>query len=171
MPRGSRAPANQRSYSACSTSSIPATPNTLRCLCGRAPATNPAARNQGRSMSEAPRPSLPVRLPADETVLLSRPPYAVILHNDDYNSMNHVVQSLLACVPELEQEGAVRVMLTAHVEGRAHVISCPLERAELYRARREVQGLTATIEKAGAIWLDERPWGGTPPHGAGLTGR
>ena len=98
-------------------------------------------------MSEAPRPPAPVQLPEDETVLLTLPPYAVILHNDDHNSMDHVVQSLLVCVPELEAEQAVQVMLTAHEEGRARVIRCPLERAELYRDRLEAQGLTATIEK------------------------
>jgi ATP-dependent Clp protease adaptor protein ClpS len=99
-------------------------------------------------MSEAPRPPAPVQTPADETVLLTLPPYAVILHNDDHNSMDHVVQSLLACVPELEAEEAIQVMLTAHEEGKARVIRCPLERAELYRDRLEAQGLTATIEKA-----------------------
>ena len=99
-------------------------------------------------MSEAPRPPAPVPIPADETVLLTLPPYAVILHNDDHNSMDHVVQSLLACVPELKAEEAIQVMLTAHEEGRARVIRCPLERAELYRDRLEAQGLTATIEKA-----------------------
>ncbi len=99
-------------------------------------------------MNEAPRPALPVQLPADETILLTLPPYAVILQNDDRNSMDHVVQSLVACVPELETEEAVQVMLTAHEEGRARVIRCPLERAELYRDRLELQGLTATIEKA-----------------------
>jgi ATP-dependent Clp protease adaptor protein ClpS len=99
-------------------------------------------------MSEAPRPPAPAQLPAAETVLVSLPPYAVILHNDDHNSMDHVVQSLLACVPELEAEEAIQVMLTAHEEGQARVIRCPLERAELYRDRLEAQGLTATIEKA-----------------------
>ena len=90
-----------------------------------------------------PRTERPVR-PLREIL----PPYAVILHNDDHNSMDHVVQSLLVCVPELEAEQAVQVMLTAHEEGRARVIRCPLERAELYRDRLEAQGLTATIEKA-----------------------
>ncbi|MGH2583624.1 MAG: hypothetical protein ACRDJE_01785 [Dehalococcoidia bacterium] len=39
-------------------------------------------------------------------------------------------------------------MLEAHEHGRALVIVCPLERAELYRDRLESRGLTATIEKA-----------------------
>ena len=76
------------------------------------------------------------------------PPYAVILHNDDHNEMTHVVRSLVICVPEVSAEEAVRIMLEAHESGRALVIVCPLERAELYRDRLQSRGLTATIEKA-----------------------
>lgn len=75
------------------------------------------------------------------------PPYRVILHNDDVNEMGHVVRALLASVPELDSERAVEVMLQAHGFGQAEVISCPLERAELYRDRLESHGLTATIER------------------------
>ena len=82
-----------------------------------------------------------------DTVLRHLPPYAVILHNDDHNSMDHVVHSLVVCVPEVELEQAIAIMMTAHEHGSAHVISCPLERAELYRGRLESRGLTATIEK------------------------
>ena len=76
------------------------------------------------------------------------PPYRLLLHNDDVNSMEHVVRALLACVPELAPEEAVRVMLEAHERGVAQVLVCPLERAELYRDRLAGQGLTATIERA-----------------------
>jgi ATP-dependent Clp protease adaptor protein ClpS len=76
------------------------------------------------------------------------PPYSVILHNDDVNEMNYVVQSLLMCVPELDSGRAAEIMIEAHQNGRAHVITCPLERAELYRDRLQSRGLTATIEKA-----------------------
>ena len=75
------------------------------------------------------------------------PPYAVILHNDDHNEMLYVVRSLLLCVPEIEWQQAVEIMAEAHVNGQARVITCPLERAELYRNRLEGRGLTATIEK------------------------
>ncbi|MPZ24323.1 MAG: Clp protease ClpS [Dehalococcoidia bacterium] len=61
--------------------------------------------------------------------------------------MDHVVRALLRAVPELATERAVEVMLEAHSAGRAEVIVCPLERAELYRDRLESQGLTATIER------------------------
>jgi len=76
------------------------------------------------------------------------PPYSVILHNDDVNDMAYVVRSLLACVPELDSARAAEIMIEAHRNGMAHVITCPLERAELYRDRLQSRGLTATIEKA-----------------------
>jgi ATP-dependent Clp protease adaptor protein ClpS len=76
------------------------------------------------------------------------PPYAVILHNDDHNEMAYVVRSILVCVPEVSPDQAVQIMFEAHEQGRALVIVCPLERAELYRDRLQSRGLTATIEKA-----------------------
>jgi ATP-dependent Clp protease adaptor protein ClpS len=76
------------------------------------------------------------------------PPYNVILHNDDHNDMNHVVASLLKCVPSLTTERAAEIMLEAHLRGKAAVITCPKETAELYRDRLESCGLTATIEPA-----------------------
>ncbi len=75
-------------------------------------------------------------------------PYKVVLHNDDHNSMDHVVRSLTRSVPGLGMSKAVKVMLEAHNTGRAVVIICPLEPAELYRDRLESCGLTATIERA-----------------------
>jgi ATP-dependent Clp protease adaptor protein ClpS len=71
----------------------------------------------------------------------------VILHNDDYNSMDHVVRSLRKCVPSLSQEDAEAVMLEAHQTGKALVIQCPQEAAEHYRVGLETCGLTATIER------------------------
>ena len=84
----------------------------------------------------------------EEQMAAILPPYAVILHNDDHNEMLYVVQSLLMCVPELEAQQATEVMLQAHLNGKARVIACPLERAELYRDRLQSRGLTATIERA-----------------------
>ncbi len=96
-----------------------------------------------------PTPSAPVRDPArrERTLDETLPPYRVILHDDDVNEMGHVVRALLASVPELDVRGATEIMLTAHLQGRAEVIACPLERAELYRDRLESRGLTATIER------------------------
>ncbi|MFW6174194.1 MAG: ATP-dependent Clp protease adaptor ClpS [Chloroflexota bacterium] len=76
------------------------------------------------------------------------PRYAVILHNDDVHSMEFVVAALLKSVPELSEERAARVMLGAHLKGRAVVTVCPLETAELYRDRLQSFGLGASIERA-----------------------
>ena len=94
-------------------------------------------------------PQTPVAEPIAEEVtgieLVRRA--TVVIHNDDVNSMDDVVHALLASVPELSVERAVEVMLTAHNHGQADVITCPLERAELYRDRLASHRLTATIRR------------------------
>lgn len=92
-------------------------------------------------------PSVPATEPVQRSLEELLPPHTVVLHNDDVNTMDHVVRALLVSVPELELERAVEIMLAAHEQGQADVIACPLERAELYRQRLEEQGLTATIRR------------------------
>lgn len=90
-------------------------------------------------------------LPAEETrtreLTETLPPYRVVLHNDDHNSMDHVVESLLKSISNLSRERAGEIMLEAHGNGQATAATCPLELAELYRERLESFGLTATIER------------------------
>ena len=74
------------------------------------------------------------------------PPWAVILHNDDFNNMSYVVTCLVNTVRDLSPERATEIMQEAHAHGRAHVVTCPLEIAEFYRDRLESLILTATIE-------------------------
>lgn len=99
------------------------------------------------SMATSPGPAT---IPREEQRERTRPraldPYAVILHNDDVNSMDHVVRSLTRSVPGIGITKAIKIMLEAHNHGRAVVIVCPLEPAELYRDRLESCSLTATIE-------------------------
>jgi len=76
------------------------------------------------------------------------PPYVVILYNDDHHAMDFVIAALLKSVPSLSTEAAVEIMFEAHNTGRAVVITCPLEQAELYRDRIRSFGLGVTIEKA-----------------------
>ncbi|MBE7518624.1 MAG: ATP-dependent Clp protease adaptor ClpS [Thermoflexaceae bacterium] len=94
----------------------------------------------------------PTRTPAtvvdEETLKRILPPYRVVLHNDDHNTMDHVVRSLLRCVPSLTVERAAEIMFEAHNHGKASVIVCPKEAAEHYRERLELCALTATIERA-----------------------
>jgi ATP-dependent Clp protease adaptor protein ClpS len=94
-------------------------------------------------MASAPR--------TDEEVLqLLRllPRYRVLLHNDEVNSMDHVVLALLRTVPALSHENAVRIMLEAHNTGCAEVIVCPRELAEHYCERLRHHALASTIEPA-----------------------
>ncbi|MEO8540787.1 MAG: ATP-dependent Clp protease adaptor ClpS [bacterium] len=97
-------------------------------------------------MSQAP--TLPETLFDEETITRLLPPYRVVLHNDDHNSMDHVVLSIVRSVPSLTAEEAAEIMLQAHLHGQATVIECPKEAAEYYRERLESCGLTATIERA-----------------------
>jgi ATP-dependent Clp protease adaptor protein ClpS len=57
-----------------------------------------------------------------------------------------VVQALVKSVPSLSQDRATEIMMEAHTNGKAVVVACPLELAELYRDRLQSFGLTATIE-------------------------
>jgi ATP-dependent Clp protease adaptor protein ClpS len=74
------------------------------------------------------------------------PPYKVVLYDDDFNEMTYVVFALLQAVNALSPSAAERIMLTAHLTGRAVVTTCPKEIAELYQERLLSYGLTATIE-------------------------
>ncbi|MFN5855550.1 MAG: ATP-dependent Clp protease adapter ClpS [Pseudanabaenaceae cyanobacterium] len=82
------------------------------------------------------------------TVRKIAPRYRVLLHNDDYNSMEHVVESLLQVVNSLTQPQAVDIMMEAHMNGCALVITCVQEHAEFYCEGLQSKGLTSTIEPA-----------------------
>lgn len=75
------------------------------------------------------------------------PGWTVVLHNDDYNTMSYVVTCLLNTVRVLSEERATEIMYETHNQGRASVITCPLEVAEFYRERLEALVLNATIER------------------------
>lgn len=80
------------------------------------------------------------------TVRKPAPRYRVLLHNDDFNSMEYVVESLLKVVPSLSTPQAVNVMMQAHVSGVGVVIICALEPAEFYCEGLKGKGLTSSIE-------------------------
>ncbi len=76
------------------------------------------------------------------------PPWRVMLHNDNHNSMDHVLMALLDTVQSLTPDQAVQIMLEAHTSGVALVVVTPKERAEFYSERLHGFGLTSTIEPA-----------------------
>jgi ATP-dependent Clp protease adaptor protein ClpS len=75
-------------------------------------------------------PAAPVLLPENETRTSRQPPYAVVLHNDDFNSMDFVVV-VLRKVFGYTREKCAALMLEAHEKGRAVVWTGSLEVAEL----------------------------------------
>jgi ATP-dependent Clp protease adaptor protein ClpS len=72
--------------------------------------------------------------------------YRVLLYNDDVNSCDHVIASLLRVVPALSASEAERITQEAHTMGCAAVIVCLKEQAEHYRAGLRRQSLVSTIE-------------------------
>ncbi len=82
----------------------------------------------------------------NSTVRKPAPRYKVLLHNDDFNSMEHVVQTLITTVGGMTQPQAVDIMMEAHTNGIALVITCALEPAEFYCETLKNSGLISTIE-------------------------
>lgn len=74
------------------------------------------------------------------------PRYRVLLHNDDYNSMEYVVEVLIKTVANLTVPQAVSIMMEAHTNGIAVVIVCAQEHAEFYSETLNAHGLSSTIE-------------------------
>ena len=81
-----------------------------------------------------------------ERRVAQEPPYKVILHNDDYTPMDHVVKALRKVIPRMNLRLAVSIMLEAHTKGKAVVTKCHKELAELYQENLRSEGLIATIE-------------------------
>lgn len=86
----------------------------------------------------------PMRAPTKVDQL---PPFRVLLHNDDVNTMEHVARSLMELVA-LGPERAVEVTLEAHKAGVALVQVCHKELAELRVEQLRSKSLTATMEPA-----------------------
>jgi ATP-dependent Clp protease adaptor protein ClpS len=74
--------------------------------------------------------------------------YRVLLHNDDFNPMEYVVDVLMKTIGGMSEPQAVNIMMEAHTNGIALVITCALEPAEFYCETLKSHGLTSTIEPA-----------------------
>lgn len=87
-----------------------------------------------------------IEKPLVSTTRKLAPRYRVLLHNDEFNSMEYVVECLVKTVPGLTAPQAVDIMMQAHNAGVALVITCELEHAEFYCESLRSLGLTSTIE-------------------------
>ena len=95
----------------------------------------------GETVRPAPAPKIET-----ERRVTQEPPYKVILHNDDYTPMEHVVAVLQKVIPRMSVKRAVDIMLEAHTKGKAVVTKCHKELAELYQESLQNEGLLASIE-------------------------
>ncbi len=104
-------------------------------------AANAASDESGGRAAVATRPA-PTKNPPKQL-----PPYRVLLHNDDLNTVDYVV----ATICELTSLGRPRAVLTtleADKLGVSLVLVTHKERAELYQDQFHSKGLTVTIEPA-----------------------
>lgn len=85
-----------------------------------------------------------------DTRVERQPPYAVVLHNDDVNTMPFVVL-VLRKVFGYEVEKCVELMMEAHAKGKAAVWVGPLEVAELKAD--QIKSCGADPTRAGAAPL------------------
>ena len=109
---------------------------------------NPSVKTRGVDMSASQPSPAQKEEHTNTTITNYLPPYSVILHNDLVHSMDYVVTSLLKSISTIGLDEAKSIMIEAHNEGRAVVITCPLEHAELYSERIRTFGLSSTLEKA-----------------------
>jgi ATP-dependent Clp protease adaptor protein ClpS len=72
-----------------------------------------------------------------------------MLHNDNYNRREYVVQVLLKVVDGTTVDDAVNIMQEAHINGLAMVTQCSQDKAEEYCENLRLNGLISTIEPAG----------------------
>lgn len=75
------------------------------------------------------------------------PQWKVLLHNDDVNTSDHVIKSLIEVTHLSEQDATTRTK-EADKTGVALILVTHKERAELYREQFQSKSLTVTIEPA-----------------------
>ena len=75
------------------------------------------------------------------------PPWKVLLHNDDKNTYDFVIDSIVELTPLNKQDAELK-MKEANDTGVTLLLVTHKERAELYKDQFESKGLTVTIEPA-----------------------
>ena len=76
------------------------------------------------------------------------PPFKVLLHNDDVNTFEHVIVSIVR-LARLETQEAMTRALEAHEAGVSLLLVTHQERAELIQDQFTSVGITVTIEPDG----------------------
>lgn len=87
-----------------------------------------------------------IKKPSTSNVPKHAPRYRVLLHNDDFNTMEYVVEVLMKTISGMTPPQAVNVMMETHTNGVGLVITCELEHAEFYCESLKNYGLTSSME-------------------------
>ena len=87
----------------------------------------------------------PGTVPDTDRQTMHIPLYKVLLHNDDHNTMEHVVR-VLSRVFKFPKERCEQLMLETHNHGVALCAVEPMEQAEHHRDQLQSFSLIATIE-------------------------
>ncbi|XP_020571266.1 ATP-dependent Clp protease adapter protein CLPS1, chloroplastic [Phalaenopsis equestris] len=101
------------------------------------------------------RPTIEKFIPGQESEFDLRksrkiaPPYRIILHNDNFNKREYVVQVLMKVIPGMTLDTAVNVMQEAHYNGLSVVIVCTQADAEEHCMQLRGNGLLSSIEPEG----------------------
>ncbi len=78
------------------------------------------------------------------------PNYKIIVLNDDFNTFDHVILSLVEVLPGMSEKKAAKIAMSIHTTGSEVVWVGPQEQAELYHLQLGSLGLTmAPLEKDG----------------------
>jgi len=102
-----------------------------------------------READGAATATAPVKKPADpERKPRQLPPYKLLLHNDDVNTFDHIIRSIIRLTPIQEEEAIVKT-IEAHETGVALLLVTHCERAELYVDQFASLNVTVTIESDG----------------------
>src|SRR5438270_175123 len=104
--------------------------------------------SKGNTATAAPPAPAAVRpKPKKDQKTRKLPPYKVLLHNDDVNSMEHVIETIIELV-HLQKEEAFLKMMEAHETGVSLLLVTHKEKAELLQEQFKSKSLTVTIEPA-----------------------
>ncbi|XP_010265218.1 PREDICTED: ATP-dependent Clp protease adapter protein CLPS1, chloroplastic isoform X1 [Nelumbo nucifera] len=110
--------------------------------------------SQGKGGGLLERPTIEKATPGRESEFDLRksrktaPPYRVLLHNDNFNKREYVVQVLMKVIPGMTLDNAVNIMQEAHYNGLAVVIICAQADAEEHCMQLRGNGLLSSIEPA-----------------------
>ena len=111
------------------------------------PTKAPSSDSGGGKTAVATKPKRAPQKSPDKKPPQPLPPYKVLLHNDDTNTMEFVVLTVMQLTP-LKEHDALNRTLEAHKAGVSLLLVTHKERAELYKDQFESKGLTVTIEPA-----------------------